>query len=308
MIQTLDTNFEIAAQFEHEKDTILAMPILETNDPEIRALTGIHVYHYFLSNCAQRVCIAVEDKGQEWTPHAISLFRGQNIKDDYLRINPKGLIPALVHDGVVITESIDILRYLEERFPEPALYPRDPEARREVDGWMNIATDNHVGVIKTYMYATVFGSSKKPEDMQHYREIQEDSELVAFHQEALDGFTQDKTLAAEREVFGFFDRMEKALGQHRWLVGDDFSHADISWFVQYYLMTSLGAVNFERYPNIRRWGNAIMQRPSYQRGIKAIQPWYAPAMRGALRLKSTLRRKGLAPKAPRHRDGAALPA
>lgn len=284
------------------------MPIRKTDDPAIQALKGIHVFHYFLSNCAQRVCIAVEEKGIEWTPHAISLLGRENIKDEYLRINPKGLVPAMVHDGVVITESIDILRYLEEQFPEPPLYPRDPGARQKVDEWMDLANDNHVGVIKTYMYSTVFGSSKKPEDMERYRELQEDAELVAFHQETLDGFTQDKTLAAERKVFGFFDQMEKALGQHRWLVGDDFSHADISWFVQYYMMTSLGVVNFERYPNIRRWGDAIMQRPSFQRGIKTIQPWYATPMRAALRLKAMIGRKGLPPKAPHVRDGAALPA
>ena len=47
------------------------------------------------------------------------------------------------------TESIDILRYLEEQFPEPSLYPTGDDARKEVEAWMNEATENHIGVIKT---------------------------------------------------------------------------------------------------------------------------------------------------------------
>ncbi len=275
------------------------MPIREATDPEIRSMTGIHVYQYYMSNCAQRVCLALEEKGLDWTAHAVNLFTQENTKDWYFKINPKGLVPAMVHDGVVITESMDILRYIEEQFPEPTLYPTDPAERRKVDEWMDTATENHLGVIKTYMYSLAFGSSKKPEDMEHYREIQEDPELVAFHQQTLDGFSPSKILEAEREIFAFYDRLEKELGQHRWLVGDEFTYADIAWFVQYFLMQRMGMVNFENYPNIRHWGASLMQRPSFERGVARLQPWYSPLVCLVLRFKSRSRRGGPPPKQAR---------
>ena len=43
------------------------MPVYDDADPSIKSMKGIHVFHYFLSNCAQRVCIALEEKGLDWT-------------------------------------------------------------------------------------------------------------------------------------------------------------------------------------------------------------------------------------------------
>ncbi len=275
------------------------MPIYQPTDPTISAMNGIHVYQYFMSNCAQRVCLALEEKGLEWTPHAVNLFTQENTTEAYFRINPKGLVPAVVHDGKVITESMDILRYLEEHFPEPALYPPDPDERKQVDDWMNLATERHVSDIKTYMYSLALGSSKKPEGMKAYAKKQVDPELVAFHQETMTGFSQSKILAAERAIFAFFDDLEHELGQHRWLVGDEFTYADIAWFVQYFMMMRNGLVNFERYPAVRQWAAEIMHRPSFENGVLRIQPWYAPIMCRVLRVKSWVRRRGPAPKQPR---------
>lgn len=275
------------------------MPVYENTDPDIRSMKGLHVYHYFLSNCAQRVTLALEEKGQDWTPHAINLFTQENTTDEYFRINPKGLVPALVHDGVVVTESIDILRYIEEQFPEPPLYPSDPEQRREVDNWMDAATENHVRVVKTFMYSTVLGASKKPGMMENYLKKQEDEELIAFHKETLSGFDQTRVLEAERNLFAFYDDIEKELGLHQWLVGDEFSYADIAWFVTYFMNRRVGAVDFRNYPNIRNWGDRIKLRPSFNGGVARLQPWYAPLVCLMLRTKSRLQRGGPAPAQPR---------
>ena len=274
------------------------MPVYRETDPEIGSMRGMHLYQYFLSNCSQRVCIALEEKGLEWTPHPINLFAQENTRDKHLRINPKGLVPAMVHDGVLITESIDILRYLEDHFPEPALYPPDDAERRQVDAWMNLATENHTAVVKTYMYAVAF-QSKGPKAMERYTEQQEDEDLLAFHQECEAGFSQARVLASQRELFAFYDSLEKELGKHQWLVGDRFTYADIAWFVQYFLNDRTGVVNFRNYPNMRRWGARVMRRPSFQRGVTGIQPWYASLMCLALKIKSRMRRGGPAPLQPR---------
>ena len=274
------------------------MPIYENAEPDIKSMQGIHLYQYFLSNCSNRVCIALEEKGLDWTPHPVNLFTQENTRDEYFRINPTGLVPAMVHDGVVITESIDLLRYIEEHFPEPALYPPDEAQRQKVDEWMNLATENHNSVVKTFMYAVAF-DSKSPEVMEDYVEKQKDKDLIAFHQESAAGFAQSRVLVAERQLFAFYDSLEQELGEHQWLVGDQFTYADITWFVQYFLNDRTGVVDFRNYPNIRRWGALVMRRPSFQRGVTRIQPWYAPLMCLVLKVKSRLRRGGPAPMQPR---------
>ena len=224
------------------------MPVYDNADPSIKSMKGIHVYHYFLSNCAQRVCIALEEKGLDWTPHAVNLFTQENTTDEYFRINPTGLVPALVHDGVAVTESIDIQRYIEKHFPEPPLYPSDPEQRKQADSWMDSATDNHMSVVKTYMYSQIMGASMKPEMMEHYMEKLQDPDLITFHQETLSGFAQSKVDAAERQLSAFYDSIEQDRGQHQWLVGDQFSYADPAWFVTYFLNHRTGADRLPELP------------------------------------------------------------
>ncbi|MDG2333735.1 MAG: glutathione S-transferase family protein [Myxococcota bacterium] len=276
------------------------MPIRDAEDPEIRSMKGIHLYHFFLSNCAQRVALALGEKDLDFVAHSINLLARANTRDAYFRTNPAGLVPALVHDGVVITESIDILRYLEEQFPDSPLYPTDPTERRRVDGSMDEATENHNGVIKTYMYAVALGGKKSSEEMQNYLEKQTaDTGAAEFHQRATAGFSEEEVLEAETSLFAFLDRIESELSEHRWLVGDDYSFADIAWFVQYFLMSRTGVIDFRNYPKIRNWASEVMKRPAFERGVGRLQPWYAPITCTVLKLKSRGQRGGPPPYAAR---------
>ena len=64
------------------------MPTYQDVDPDIKAMQGIHLYQYFLSNCSQRVCLALEEKGQNWTPHPVNLFTQENTRDECFRTQP----------------------------------------------------------------------------------------------------------------------------------------------------------------------------------------------------------------------------
>jgi glutathione S-transferase len=126
-----------------------------------------------------------------------------------------------------------------------------------------------------------------------------DLDLAEFHQRASAGFSDDQIVAAERDLFAFFDRLESELGQHQWLVGSVYSYADIAWFVQYFLMWRTGVINFVNYPNIRRWAAEVMRRPAFEQGIKQLQPWYSPIACKVLTLRSRVRRGGPMPKLAR---------
>ncbi len=92
------------------------------------------LYGYWRSSSAYRVRIALNLKGLGYRQLPVHLVRdgGEQNSEAYRRLNPLGLVPALVHDDVVIPESLAICEYLEELHPAPALLPSSPRERARV--------------------------------------------------------------------------------------------------------------------------------------------------------------------------------
>lgn len=90
------------------------------------------LYTYFRSSAAYRVRIALNLKGLECEQVAVDLRPGAHRRPEYLALNPQGLVPALEDGGVVLSQSLAIIEYLEETHPQPPLLPREPRARAQV--------------------------------------------------------------------------------------------------------------------------------------------------------------------------------
>jgi len=92
----------------------------------------MELYTFFRSSAAFRVRIALNLKGLAYAAHTVHLRKGEQRAPAYLAVNPQGLLPTLVVDGHRLTQSLAILEYLEERYPEPALLPGDALGRARV--------------------------------------------------------------------------------------------------------------------------------------------------------------------------------
>jgi maleylacetoacetate isomerase len=103
------------------------------------------LHDYWRSSASWRVRIALALKGIEWQSQSHDLTRDQQRDSSYLELNPQGLVPSWQEsDGWVVSQSIAILEYLEERYPKPALLPATPRARAEVRSLVQlIACDIH---------------------------------------------------------------------------------------------------------------------------------------------------------------------
>ena len=122
------------------------MPKVEPENDAVRALTGFHLYHAGWSNCSMRVRMVLEEKGQEWTSHHLDIRKGEHISAEYFGIHPKGLVPALVHDGEVWIESNDIIEYLDEERIKPGevqLFGLHRKAEIELEIDLCIDSDGH---------------------------------------------------------------------------------------------------------------------------------------------------------------------
>jgi maleylacetoacetate isomerase len=102
------------------------------------------LYGYFRSSAAFRVRIALNLKGLVYESAFIHLRRGDQREAGFLAVNPQGLVPALETDGHTLIQSLAIIEYLDETYPEPSLLPRDPAGRARVRGLAEIvACDIH---------------------------------------------------------------------------------------------------------------------------------------------------------------------
>jgi len=84
------------------------------------------LYDYYRSSSAYRVRIALNIKGIEYDHHPVNLLEGEQKSEEYRAVNPQCLVPTLEIDGLRLTQSLAIIVYLDQRFPDPPLMPADP--------------------------------------------------------------------------------------------------------------------------------------------------------------------------------------
>ena len=103
------------------------------------------LYSYFRSSAAYRVRIGLNIKGLDYNYLPVNLLNKEQKGNDYLASNPQGLVPALQLDnGEVLAQSVAILEWLEDDYPQPALLPDDPLQRARVRSMLNsICCDVH---------------------------------------------------------------------------------------------------------------------------------------------------------------------
>ena len=104
------------------------------------------LYDYWRSSASYRVRIALNLKGISYVQKSVHLVRdgGEQHKPEYKSINPQGLVPTLIDNGVVLTQSMAIMEYLDEKHPEPAFLPRDTTDKARVRAMaLVVACDIH---------------------------------------------------------------------------------------------------------------------------------------------------------------------
>lgn len=115
------------------------------------------LYNAPQSTCSQRVRFALHAKGQRFEEHKLDLFAGDQLKPDYLAINPNGVVPALVHDGSPVIDSAVILEYLEDILPDTAaLRPKDPVVVARMRAMMRFIDEVPTPAIRIPSYNLAF--------------------------------------------------------------------------------------------------------------------------------------------------------
>ena len=245
------------------------MGIYESDHPDVPGMRGLHLFHFVMSNCSQRVRIGLEEKGLVWTSHHLDLPANAHVSADYQRINPNGVVPTLVHDGQVVLESNDILIYLDDKFPDPPLRPHDPEAIATMDTVV-AASSAFQSVIKVLSHEFLFRPFRKvgAEEISLFENGHNDPTLVAWLRDyAEEGPAWAARVRHSQEgLKSGLDELESVLGGSEWLSGDDYGLADVSWVVNYHRLSQAN-VDLSAWPRFGAWGMRATQRPAFEAAV-----------------------------------------
>ena len=243
------------------------MVVVIPTNKSVEAFEGLHLYHGDIFELLDAGADDPDPKGLPWTSHHLDLKK-ENISDDYFGINPNGLVPTLVDNGVVHIES-NVIDYLDETYDGPSLRPKDPDREAEMLEWLKLAGSIHVPAVKPYVYATRIAKKvkrpkkKKPNITRCSRTMS--SRPFAKHAQGK-AFSDDditKAIGILKECFSAYDT---TLASRTWVMGEEFSLADISWIPLHHVLIGCD-FPFDQYPNIQRWAAAFHAKPSFQEGV-----------------------------------------
>ena len=240
----------------------------------------LNLYDHSESVCCQKVRLALAEKGVEYHRHLVNCEEREHLRPEYLQINPKGVVPVFVDEqGRTIDESSIMLEYLEDRYPDPPLMPRDPYWRATRRLWARRIDDGmHIPHISTISFVISFGQKFRQRfDTQEKVDIW----LSSLPGEALRNAQRRASVAnLQSETFrtsimaydAFLADMEVRLEQTPWLAGEAFSLAEIDvvpylWRLHNLQLTGMWA----RRPRVADWLSRVTSRPSFRKAIIALQ-------------------------------------
>jgi glutathione S-transferase len=257
---------------------------------EVLGWQGVHVLHYMGSSCSQKLRVFLNLKKIPWQSHPIDLPSNENMQPRFLGINPRGLVPVLVHDGAVHIESNDIIQYLENKFPAPRLIPAGHE--NEVAALLKHEDDLHLD-LRTLSFRFVFappGPPKPAAALESYiangsdtvggvKDGEKELQIEFWQRAAREGFTDAQARACALKFRAEFDALEKTLAKQPYLMGEALSVLDIAWLIYEHRLSLAGYPFARLHPQVHAWAEKLRAMPEFAKEIVLLR--HAPERAGA---------------------------
>jgi GST-like protein len=206
----------------------------------------LEVYTWEPNANAGKPLLCLKEKGVEFVYHYVDIGRREQHSPEYLKINPNGTVPALVHDGVVFTESTPAMEYIDEAFEGPALRPRDP-----------------------YLLWRAIDRVPLPERKR------------SWSMQMFNRLPKEELAESARRVDAAVGAYETALAEYPYLAGPEYSLADINAMCTIYALPLQRPeqVNRERTPHFMDWYRRCHERPAIQAAFEMGHDWVAGRVR-----------------------------
>lgn len=229
------------------------------------------LHHAWRSSASRRVRLCLEEKGLAYEGHVIDLAKMEHHSPEYLKINPNGVIPALIHDGRPLYESGTICEYLDEVFPEPPLRPDNAYDRAMMRNWIRHVDERIHNLIIFNWRHDLQKVAEKWTDAEleaHLKKIPSKERQEAWRRVARRPYTDEERAGARAKLVELLDRMESTLRQTPWLAGARYTIADIAvvpFVKRIEEEIAPDQMTSAIHPRVAQWWAAIQARPAFAR-------------------------------------------
>ncbi|WP_372661081.1 glutathione S-transferase family protein [Hydrogenophaga sp.] len=226
----------------------------------------LELYNAPISTCSQKVRMSLAEKQLEWVDHTLVFSKFEHLTPEYLKLNPNGVVPTLLHDGGVVVDSSVINEYLEDAFPERPLRPSNKIELAHMRAWRQYIDEVPTPSIRYPSFNAYFvmkyGDFTDEEFQAHAERLPVRRDF--YLKMGRTGFPQAEVDAAIQRLRDTLERMERALEKTEWLANDMFTLADISIMPSIVRMEDLYLQGqWKDLPRVTDWYRRLQARPAF---------------------------------------------
>ena len=268
------------------------------DDPEneiVSRLEGLHLFHFDGAPCAQRVRFVLGERGLgrgrevkfdastedstrgedgRWVSRLVSLIKKENMTPFYATIHPNMVVPALVHDGRLYLESMDIIEYLDATFGGAPFIPTDPLLREETLAQVKLAKELHLSLrYVSFRWSLGRLAMLNPKERETLKNLaaggSDDENLVSFYEAYSSNRIPENIFENHLlKLYTAFNQLNTQLGDGRlFLMGDSLTLADVFWAMKILRLIEVGYCFDDLHPLLYAWFERMYARPAFKNEV-----------------------------------------
>jgi glutathione S-transferase len=226
----------------------------------------LELYNQAQSTCSQKVRMVLAEKNLEWVDRQISFQTHEHLSDWYLKINPNGVVPTLLHDGEIVRDSSVINEYLDAVFPHNPLRPRNELELARMREWRQYIDEVPTPAIRIPTFNVYFErlwGAMTPEEFERHT-AKMPLRRHFYRRMGPKGFSEEDLREAIEQLEQTLERMERSLERTQWLANDAFTLADLSMLPSIVRLEDIALSRlWQGLPRVTDWYRRIQQRPSF---------------------------------------------
>ena len=228
------------------------------------------LYNAPQSTCSQRVRFVLNAKDQKYEEKRLDLLAGDQLKPEYLALNPNGVVPTLDHDGQLVIDSTVIIEYLDEVVPDQANFtPREPVKRAAMRALMRFIDEMPAASVRIPTFNIAFLPRFAAMTEEEFLAFAESKPLRKEFMLAMGrkGFPQKDMDGAMGRLRRTYERMDREIRESGgpWLLGRDMTLADISLMPAIVRMADLKRDgDWADLPRVGKWFDMIRAHPAFK--------------------------------------------
>jgi glutathione S-transferase len=241
-------------------------------------MSELFLYDFGNSVCCQKVRITLRAKELAWESVKVDLFKAEQYDPKYLALNPKGVVPTLLHDGKPVIESTLICEYIDETFPHaPKLIPAEPWLQSRMRLWSKMVDEGLFDGVTDISFSAMFRERMRnmPEEIRQkrFRNIGDPRRTDRFKSTYELGVQSPHVVYAVAAYERAFKMLEQTLLEGGpWILGRDPSLADINLMPFAARLDYLGLLDLwtENRPRVQSWWVRASAWPSFKSGLHEL--------------------------------------